>query len=247
MLPEKAFIVDTETTGLDFHTDQVVELARLELPDTPAEFLKMPLDGDNLPMFHELYGHTKPMALGAVVTTLINPEKLVGLPLFKAVDYVGRYIIGHNVEFDARMTNCVGARQIDTMYLSRRLWPELDSHTQGAVLVHIALLTGRGYAWALDLIRGAHRADCDVLNCARILKYIIWTIDKEHPVKGKLTWEDLHRITDDSRVPTIMSFGKFKGQPVTAVEAGWAEWYAGTDNTDPYVIIALKRAGVLPA
>lgn len=243
-LPETAYIMDTETTGKDPAVDQVIELARLEMPATPAEFLKMPLDSVT---FHQFYGHTAPMALGAIATHMIDPDKLVGLEPFKSVDYAGRFAIGHNVDFDCKMTNLVGCLQIDTLPLSRMLWPELDSHTQSAVLLHIGRLTNKPTSWALNLIKNAHQADADVLNCARILKYIVWLIMKNHELKGSLSWHDLHQVTQDARIPKVMTFGKHKGVAVEDVDQGWIDWYATATNPppDPYVLMAFRKAGRL--
>lgn len=242
---DRSFIADTETTGFGDKA-QVIELARMELPATPLEFIKGKLE--SFSMFHQHYGHTEPMQLGAMVTHRIIPEDLVGKPLFEGLDYVGRYMVGHNVDFDATILGALGAKRICTLALSRWMWPELDSHSQGAVMYHIAYLTGKGNAWARDLLQNAHAADADVMNCARILKYIMHIIMRTHDKGAAMSWEDVYQIAMDARIPKIMTFGKFKDQPVENVEPSWAEWYAScvAPPPDPYVLIALKRAGKLP-
>lgn len=241
-----AVIGDTETTGPNVGTDQVIESAFLSLPDTPAEFMKAPFE--SMVMQHQYFGHTVPMTLGAQDTHHILPEALAGLdPMpYPAPMPPTTYLIGHNIDFDRDMLDAKGAAGICTLALARRYFPELDSHRQGAVLYHIARITKRGEAWARDLLRSAHSADADVLNCGRILKYIIYLIDRDNKVKGQLSWGDIYQVSQDARVPKIMAFGKFKGQPVSEVTPQWAEWYAGTDNADPYVLIALKKEGLIP-
>lgn len=242
-----AVIADVEATGTDHDVDQVVESAFLSLPDTPEEFMRAPLEG--MPMQHEYYGHTAPMRLGALNTHHILPEKLAGLdPMpMPAPMPPCTYIIGHNIDFDRKMLDVMGAKAICTLALARAYFPTLDSHAQGSVLYHLGRITKRGEAWASKLLRAAHSADADVYNCARILKYIIFLIDRDNEVKGKLSWEDIYQISMDARIPKVMQFGKFKGSPMCDVEPSWAEWYNGTDNKDPFVIIALRRAGKLPA
>jgi exodeoxyribonuclease X len=219
----------------------------LSLPATPAEFLKTAFD--QMGMQHEYFGHTVPMTLGALNTHHIMPEKLAGLPVMEYPPKVPmmNYIIGHNIDFDRDMLDLKGAMPICTLALSRRYFPDLDSHSQGAVLYHIARITKRGEAWARDMLKDAHSADADVLNCARILKYIIYMIDRDNAVKGQLSWGDIYEVSQDARIPKVMAFGKFKGLEVQDVEPDWAKWYANCTNPlpDPFVLIALRRAGVL--
>jgi len=44
---------------------------------------------------------------------------------------------------------------------------------------------------------------------------------------------------------TQAPFGKFKDQPIAAADRGYASWCARQPDFDPYVIVALKRAGLL--
>lgn len=239
----RIFIADCESTGLDPAKDQVIELAMMELPETPAAFLKAPLE--DLDMTHSLYSHTAPMKLGAIVAHGITPDMLEGCPEFFRAGGSGDagYMIGHNVDFDAGFLDQQGSKRICTLAIARSMWPELDSHSQGAVLHHVARLANKGDVWARDLNKGAHRADADVMNCARILKYMIFAIARDHELKGGLSWEDLYQYSLDCRIPKIMTFGKFKGLPVEDVEQSWAEWYVKTDTADPCVMTALRRAG----
>lgn len=245
--PIYAVIGDTETTGPNPEVDQVVESAFLCLPPTPAEFMKTPFE--DMVMHHKYFGHTVPMTLGAQDTHHILPETLAGL---EPMDYPApmpptTYLIGHKIDFDRDMLDAKGAAPICTLALSRKFFPELDSHKQGAVLYHLARITKRGEAWARDMLKSAHSADADVLNCGRILKYIIYLIDRDNKVKGQLSWGDIYEVSQDARIPKVMGFGKFKGQPVSAVTPDWAKWYSNcTDpKPDPYVLIALKREGLI--
>lgn len=244
-----AVIADTETTGPTPGVDQVVESAFMLLPETPAEFMKAPIE--TLVMKHQYFGHTVPMSLGAQDTHHILPSTLEGLaPMPYPADLPPMtYIIGHNVDFDRDMLDAKGAGSICTLALCRHFFPDLDSHRQGAVLYHLAAITKKGHEWARDLLRNAHSADADVMNCARILKYLIFMIAKSHPdIVGGLKWSDIHQVSQDARVPKVMAFGKFKGEPVSSVTPDWAKWYAGcTDpKPDPYVLIALKKEGLIP-
>lgn len=238
----RVYIADTECTGIDPDADQVIELAVMDLPDTVEAFLKAKIE--DLPMEHCYFGHTAPMKFGALNTHHINPDRLKGLkPFGGQLANPGGYMIGHNADFDSGFLGCAGAKRICTLALARNLWPDIDSHSQGAVLYYIAYQTGKGYQWATDLLKNAHAADADVMNCARILKYAIMTIERR--TGQKLDWEGLYKYSLEARIPKIMTFGKFAGQPVEEVEPSWAQWYAGTDKPDPFVMSALRQAGVL--
>jgi exodeoxyribonuclease X len=235
-------IIDTETTGKGADA-QVIELAYMDLPATPEEFVKARLE--DLPIVHKFYGHTSPMELGALAVHKINPDKLEGLESFGGLEMkADRMYVGHNVDFDTRMIGSEGAPRACTLAMARGLFPDLDSYTQGAVLLHVGKITNRPYSWALDLIERAHTADQDVMNCARIFKLMVYMLLKRD-VAGKLTWEDVYRFENDCRIPKVMPFGKFQGKPVTEVSKDWAEWYKGTESPDYYILTALRRAGVI--
>lgn len=247
---DRVFIADTECTGIEAGKDQVVELAMMDLPKTPEAFMKAKLE--DLAMSHHLYGHDVPMTLGALAAHRIPATELEGKPKFDRDNRMGKggagetgYMIGHNVDFDSDFLNNQGCKHICTLALARHVFPELDSHTQSAVLLHIGRITKNGEAWALDLIKNAHRADADVMNCARVLKYLIFMISRGKQVVGGLSWEDIYQVCLEARIPKVMAFGKFKGLEVQDVEPSWAEWYAKQDNADKWVLTALRRAGVL--
>ena len=236
MTHPRVYIADTECTGTDPAVDQVIELAAMDLPHDIAGFMKAQID--ELPMDHRYFSHDVPMQLGALNTHHITADKLAGKPRFEGFANPGGYMIGHNVNFDSDFLSCQGAKRICTLALARYTWPELDSHTQGAILYHIAALTKRPQSWAAALLKNAHSADADVMNCARILKMLIH-------IHKPVSWEALYQLALEARIPKVMTFGKFKGMPVEQVEKTWADWYAGTETPDEYVILALKMHGIL--
>jgi exodeoxyribonuclease X len=94
------------------------------------------------------------------------------------------------------------------------------------------------HAAARERLRSAHSAMADVELCADLLAGIC--------AVAKLDPMDLPRLyafSEDARVPRIMTFGKFKGRPVSEVDRGYMNWYARQADTDPYVIEAFRRNG----
>lgn len=236
-------ILDTETSGLD---GVVIESARMELTATPLEFIRIKPEDSH--MDSKLYGLPDgvEMKLGALMTHGILPDDLDGLEPFKGFSYYGKYVVGHNVDYDVDMTGYHGAARICTLGLSRFMWPDIDSHRQEAVLLHIGKLSGRGYKWALDLLKGAHRAADDVLNCSRILKVIIHQLSKRESLKHHVeSWDALAAFSLECKIPKVMPFGKFKDKPLDEVGQDWLDYMFTQDGfkLDRYLTTGLRRAG----
>lgn len=238
----KPIIFDTETTGTDHQKDQIIEAAWLEIPATPAEFqaVRVPTD---FPHYLERFRPTVPISLGAQATHHILCEDLIScrdssqftLPVGELL------LIGHNVDFDWRMAGEPKHLRICTLALSRFLFPDKDSHTQSAMLY----LIGRRYgkeSWARELLKNAHAALDDVRNCAILLRFLLQTaVDEGYQVD---TWEAVHALSEQARLPTVMGFGKHKGTPIADVDPGYVRWYRAQPDPDPYYLAAFKKAGL---
>src|SRR5258706_4215314 len=150
-----ALILDTETTGID--EPQPVEIAwlRAESPDDP-KFEQM---------FCCRYRPSKPITLGALSTHHIMDEDLENCEphtAFRLPDGV-EYLIGHNIDYDWQAIGRPEVKRIDTLAFSRKLWPHVDSHSQGAMLYLLDREKARDY------LRHAHSAATDAYNCSRLL------------------------------------------------------------------------------
>jgi len=216
-----ALVIDTETTGFD--EPQPVEVAWLKLED--------PLDLTVSESFGARYRPSKPISLGALATHHIMDEDLVNCEpctSFRLPDGV-EYLIGHNVDFDWEAIGKPPAKRIDTCALSRKLWPEADSHSLGAMIY----FHEREHAKAF--LRGTHSAAVDVDNCWRLLRQILRALG--HP----MTWEAVYLLSEDARVPDIMPFGKYKDWLIAEVPADYKRWLLGQNDVDPYLKTALRK------
>ncbi|HEH6433208.1 TPA: hypothetical protein SHT56_002146 [Pseudomonas aeruginosa] len=72
----KPIIFDTETTGTDHKTDQIIEAAWLELPERPYQFST--IAPAELPHYHERFKPDVPISLGAQAVHHIICQDLVG-------------------------------------------------------------------------------------------------------------------------------------------------------------------------
>lgn len=214
----KTIIFDTEATGIK--EPVLIEAAWVELASLD------PYEVTNA--FEQRYNPGKTIDLGALATHHIMDEELVDCPpaaSFTLPDGV-EYLIGHNVDFDWEVIGKPDVKRICTLALARKVWPDLDSHNQSALLYHLERATAR------ERLRNAHSALVDVEICAVILDHICRQL-------GVKTIDDLHLASEMARAPTTMPFGKHKGMPLTDIPRDYKQWLLNQQNIDPYLRKAL--------
>ncbi len=214
----KTIIFDTEATGIK--EPILIEAAWLELESIH------PFNANN--PFVQRYNPGKPISLGALATHHIMDEELVHCPLaasFTLPEDVD-HIIGHNVDFDWSVIGKPNVKRICTLSLSRKLWPDLDSHSQSALLYYLERSTAR------ERLQNAHSAIVDVGICAAILNHICEQL-------GITTLEGLHAESEKARIPNTMPFGKHKGLLLSDVPKDYKEWLLRQGDIDPYLRKAL--------
>jgi exodeoxyribonuclease X len=215
----QAIIFDVEAT--DKNDAVIIEAASLDLTSLNPFEVGNP--------WVQRYNPGKPISLGALATHHILDEELVNCPASSSFRLPAgtKYLIGHNIDFDWTAIGKPEVKRICTLALARSLWPELDSHTQSALLYHFERDTAR------DQLRNAHSALADVWICSKIVGKII---DRLHPVSLDALWE----MSEKSRIPTIMPFGKHKGEPINQVPSDYKQWMLRQDNVSEYLRKALE-------
>ena len=138
-----------------------------------------------------------------------------------------KYIIGHSVDFDWEAIGSPQVKRICTLALARSLWPDLDSHTQSALLYHFERSTAR------DQLRNAHSALSDVWICSKIVGQII---DKLHPISLDAFWE----MSEKARIPKVMPYGKHKGELISQMPTDYKQWMLRQDKVSEYLRKALE-------
>ena len=217
-MPKKTIIFDTEAT--DLKKPVLIEAAWVELESLEPYSVTNP--------FEQRYNPGKPISLGALATHHIMDEELVDCPpaasftLPSDVDYV----IGHNVDFDWEVIGKPDIKRICTLALARKVWPDLDSHNQSALLYHLERATAR------EQLRNAHSALTDVGICAAILKHLCQQL-------GVKTIEALYAESEIARIPTTMPFGKHKGMLLADVPKDYKKWLLTQQDIDPFLRKAL--------
>ena len=214
-----AIIFDTETTG---KTDAVlIEAAWLELNSLSPFITSNPFD--------QRYNPGKRNELGALATHHILDEELVDCPPASSFNMPTdtEYLIGHNVDYDWNIIGKPNIKRICTLALSRKVWPELDSHNQSALLYFVDRQNAR------DKLKNAHSALADVENCACILEKIIAKLNVT-------SIEELWTVSEQARIPSHMTFGKHKGVAITDIPRDYKTWLLNQDNVDAYLRKALE-------
>lgn len=244
-------IVDIEATDKDPKTAKVIELGELALPEDPLDL--MMLSNSIEAPYSLLFGTTEPIKWGALAVHHIIPADLEGMPEYNSAAYIEHcalggvdYIVGHNIDYDAEVlgfknTKEYGVRRICTLALARGLLPDLDAHNQTALVYYIGHCHGDLEASRARL-QNSHRASDDVSNCAYVLQFLLCkAVEQGHVVD---TWEQVWRLSEDCRIPKRITFGKHAGELIENVPYSYVKWYRGTDNQDPYLVEAFRRAGL---
>ena len=156
--------LDTETTGLSRYTDKVIEIGAV----------KFSKDGI-LAEYNTLIYPERSVPPQAVKIHGISDEMLVGKPIFRKIapdflDFIdGTRIVAHNAQFDIGFINmeltAAGMKElkntrfpVDTVYLSRKLFPELERHSLQFLVESLKIPSGT-----------AHRATDDAKACMQLL------------------------------------------------------------------------------
>lgn len=223
-----AIILDTETTGID--EPDVIELGYMGPLDTP-------LSDASVTCLN--FKPTKPITLGAMATHHIIDADLAEYPLWSGwgLPKACGYLVGHNVDFDWKVIGSPQVKRICTLALSRMCFPKIDSHTLSAMIYHLY-----PHGMARELVKGAHNAAADVGLCYRILGSLWEAVGRPD------TWDKLWQISERARVPTIFSFGKYKGEPIAEIrriDRGYINWCLSGKcdlvNEDEYLRKALTQ------
>lgn len=211
-------IFDTETTNVN--TPEVIEAAWIN-PDGSGEYA-------------ERFFPENGISLGAMATHHIILSDLVGCRMssefiLPPVDY----IIGHNVDFDWKAAGSPDVKRICTLALSRWLFPEIDSHSQTAMMYHLF-----PHDEAREFCKNAHSALADVKMCRLIFHRLISELESRGVAVS--TWEEIWQASEISRIPTVMTFGKHKGMAIKDVPPDYKRWLLNQPDVDSYLITALR-------
>lgn len=222
----KALMLDTETTAVN--DPEVLQVAYLQIGTEPENLFKVFGEA-----FNEFYYPSKKIELGAQAVHHIFLDELEGCEPSGSfvMPEETKYLIGHNIDFDWRALKQPNVKRICTLAIARHLLPDIDSHSLSAVAYHYF---GKEIRTQL---KSAHNAFNDILINFAVFEKLL-----AEPKADKLeSMEDLWKFSEYARIPTMWSFGKFKGMPIEKADRGYVSWYRKQPETDPYLLRALEQ------
>ncbi|QXF36272.1 exodeoxyribonuclease X [Photorhabdus luminescens] len=205
-------VVDTETCDLD---SGIVEIASIDIIDMQINYSTQQ---------SHLINPQKSISVSAMATHHITDEMVINSPLIDQVieSYKGAdYFVAHNAEFDKKMMPKMDAPFICTLKLARRLWPDMESHSNQ--YLRYALKLGVRVPDGLY----AHRALYDCIVTAALFKLI----------KNESGWSDneMLEISDQPSLLHRFKFGKYNGMTFEQVKKeniGYLDWLLKQPNLD---------------
>ena len=225
----QAIILDTETHTLNG--------LPIEIAYAPIEIEAGKLSLDRSKMFDQLYsiGDEK-ISFAAMAVHHILEADIVDQPNFGTFTLPTEtvYIIGHNIDYDIRAIQTCGVdtqhiKAICTLALARRVWPDAEAHNISALIYMIS----KGSEKAREMLKGAHRADADIILTANILMHIVHKLNIQ-------TIEALFEVSEDARIPRSINFGKHRGTAIVDLPSDYVQWLMRQEDLDPYLRKALE-------
>ncbi|MBI6550695.1 exodeoxyribonuclease X [Xenorhabdus sp. VLS] len=206
-------VVDTETCDME---SGIVEIASIDVMDDIINHLERQ---------SHFVNPQKPISISAMAIHHITDEMVINSPLIDEV--IGQYkgadfLVAHNAAFDSRMMPEMDVPFICTLKLAKRLWPDMESHSNQYLR----------YALRLDVHvpdgLHAHRALYDCIVTAALFKRI-----KE--VSG---WSDkeMREISNQPSLLHAFKFGKHKGmtfEEVKQTNPSYFAWLLKQPDLDP--------------
>ena len=227
----QAIILDTETHSLNG--------LPIEIAYAPIQINEGKLSLDRKLIFDQLYsiGDEK-ISYGSMAVHHILESDLVGQPNFSEFKLPPEtiYIIGHNIDYDIRAIQQCGVdtshiKAICTLALARLVWPDAEAHSISALIYMIS----KGSEKAREMLKGAHRADADIILTANILMHIVYQLKIQ-------TIEELFEASEDARIPRSINFGKHRGTAIIDLPTDYVQWLLRQEDLDPYLRKALENA-----
>ncbi len=220
-----ALILDTETHDLNGYP--------IEIAYAPCSFEQGVLVINQEQVFDEYFSCPEPIALGALATHHILEADIAEKPSFDTFKMPQdvQYLIGHNIDYDIKaIQKCqpdFTVKGICTLALCRMVWPELP-HSLSAMYYHVM----DDLELARKHLRHAHNAKADIYFTGVILKTLVEQL-------GIKDMNSLFIMSETSRIPKYITFGKHKGTAIKDLDSGYVSWLLKQPDLDPYLRKAL--------
>jgi exodeoxyribonuclease X len=219
----RVLFLDTETTGPDPSSAEICEVALIL-----EEYDGFSHSGRR-GFFQSLVRPSVPIPPEASAVNHISNRMVEGMPSAQELtdgiaSLTGKadYIAAHNLPYDLTIlkrqypglfSRFLPHRQIDTLRLSRHIWPEVPSHSLQALRYRFELDAG--------LTGEAHRALFDTELVQALLHHSLSQIS---PGETVFDWKSLAEFIQSPLEVKIFSFGKYRGNLVEDTVASDPEY-----------------------
>lgn len=212
-------VIDTETTSFEGGICELasVDIINGQICNPMSDFVKPP----------------EPITVGAMAVHHITDAMVADAPAID--DVVDRYLgasvyVAHNAAFDRPKLPQINAPWICTLKLARKLFPELESHSNQYLRYHFML--------DVDVPENlhAHRALYDCYVTAALLIRLNRDV--------KMTIAQMREITALPSLLHTMRFGKHKGKTfewIAAHDMGWIRWALANMEADEDLKFTLQH------
>jgi DNA polymerase III epsilon subunit-like protein len=243
---------DTETTGVDIDTAELIELAVIRKFYDEA--------GAEVGVFERVrrYRSHNPIPPEASAVHDIVDEDIAGKPFFgpEATDcpedyeilehlFMSDVIVAHNLKYDTGIMRRYypdqikvfepEERRVDTLRLAQHFFPEIESHSMKAMR----------YRFHFDKMAGHRLESHSALDDTKMLLYFMQMVSETFPLMGPYRYEWWKAMAIQSASPVMVQrfpFGKHRGDLVDNVvqsDPQYIHWcmqqdWMKTDNPDLY-------------
>jgi exodeoxyribonuclease X len=216
-------VVDTETTGIDYEVEKLVEVTAIELVSLDSREHHVLID--------ELINPGIPIPAVASAVHHLTEQHLAGKPspeevvarLRSRLDSIGAdnyVLIAHNASFDQDFVASVDpyfyeVRWFDTRRMAKHLWPEAPKHSNQVLRYHLEL--------NVDTVPlSPHRALADVMVTAELFRRecAAYRLCNDFIDDADAMIEFIERPL----VVTTMTFGKHRGERLDEIPNSYIRW-----------------------
>ncbi|WP_019520692.1 putative quorum-sensing-regulated virulence factor [Faucicola boevrei] len=222
-----AYILDTEAHALkDPHATEIAYI-KVGFGETGLAYLEAKA-------FEQRYNPQQKISYGSMAITRIFDEDVANMP--PHTDFVlpddCQYLIGHHIDFDCEVLanakcDLSPTKRICTLALARFCYPDLDSHTLGALLCYLYPEIAK------KNLSYAHGAKYDIWFTFLVLKSMCQKLGIDNIAK-------LYQMSETARKPTHMTFGKYKGTAIVDLPSDYVDWLLKQSEIDAYLKLALE-------
>lgn len=232
-----SFIIsETNAIILDTETNRLHGLP-IQISHVPCSLEHGVIDTQNEAFFNQFFSVNEPICYGSMAVHHIVESDLIDKPsytTFRLPETV-EYVIGHNVDYDLEAIRRCGIpvdhlKPICTMALSKKVFPDAQSYKLSALIYMLSV----HQTTTRKLLKNAHDALIDVQLTADLLKALQQRLNAA-------SFEYLHQMTVQARIPTALTFGRYKGTAINNVPLDYVLWLLKQENLDKFLRIALQN------